>query len=99
MCIRDSIYGREEVGGLLLGCFDRNATTVRPSDLPEPFEFALLNENWDQFMPYMREGIHRIPALQTAPYGQAFMWVGLFAANSNCDSGELTADLDRIDRE
>lgn len=57
------IYGREEVGGLLVGCFDRNAIPVRLSELPEPFEFALLNENWDQFMPYMEQGIHRIPAL------------------------------------
>ncbi|MCP4327177.1 MAG: FAD-binding oxidoreductase [Alphaproteobacteria bacterium] len=60
------IYGREEVGGLLLGCFDRNAIPVRPSDLPEPFFFSLLNENWDQFMPYMEECIHRIPALEQA---------------------------------
>lgn len=60
------IYGREEVGGLLLGCFDRNAIPVSPSELPEPFVFSLLNERWDQFMPYLKEGIHRIPALETA---------------------------------
>lgn len=60
------IYGREEVGGLLLGCFDRNAIPVRPGDLPEPFEFGLLNENWDQFEPYLKEGLHRVPALQHA---------------------------------
>ncbi len=58
------IYGREETGGLLLGCFDRNAIPVGPAELPEPFHFALLNENWDQFMPYMKKGIHRIPALE-----------------------------------
>ncbi len=57
------IYGREEVGGLLVGCFDREAIPVPPEDLPEPFFFALLNENWDQFAPYMDEAIHRIPAL------------------------------------
>ena len=57
------IYGREEVGGLLLGCFDRNAIPVSLSDLPQPFEFALLNENWEQFAPYLDQGIHRIPAL------------------------------------
>ena len=58
------IYGREEVGGLLLGCFDRNAIPVGIEDLPQPFEFSLLNENWDQFMPYMAQGIQRIPALK-----------------------------------
>jgi len=57
------IYGREEVGGLLVGCFDRDALPVRLSDLPTPFEFGLLNENWDQFLPYMEQAIHRIPAL------------------------------------
>ena len=60
------IYGREEVGGLLLGCFDRDALPVRPSELPEPFLFSLLNENWDQFTPYLKEGIHRVPALEHA---------------------------------
>lgn len=59
------IYGREEVGGLLLGCFDRDAIPVDIAKLPQPFEFALLNENWDQFTPYLEEGIHRIPALET----------------------------------
>lgn len=57
------IYGREETGGLLMGCFDRNAIPVRPSELPAPFEFALLPENWDQFEPYMRECLHRAPGL------------------------------------
>lgn len=60
------IYGREEVGGLLLGCFDRDAIPVRLADLPQPFEFGLLNENWDQFGPYLEQGIHRIPALANA---------------------------------
>ena len=57
------IYGREEVGGLLLGCFDRNALPVAIGELPIPFEFGLLNENWDQFGPYLDQGIARIPAL------------------------------------
>ena len=60
------IYGREEVGGLLVGCFDRDAVPVRPDDLPEPFHFALLNENWDQFAPYLEQAVHRIPALEVA---------------------------------
>lgn len=57
------IYGREEVGGMLVGCFDRNAIPVSLSELPQPFEFGLLEENWDQFLPYMEEAIKRLPAL------------------------------------
>ena len=57
------IYGREEVGGLLLGCFDREAKPISPSSLPTDFSFSLLNEDWDQFQPYMERGLHLVPTL------------------------------------
>ncbi|MBT5414887.1 MAG: GcvT family protein [Rhodospirillaceae bacterium] len=60
------IYGREEVGGLLVGCFDRGAKPLPLEDLPEDFAFGLLSEDWDQFGPYMPGAIERIPALETA---------------------------------
>ena len=60
------IYGREEVGGLLLGCFDRQAKPISPSLLPADFSFSLLNEDWGQFQPYMERGLHLIPALADA---------------------------------
>ncbi|MDH3691445.1 MAG: FAD-dependent oxidoreductase [Gammaproteobacteria bacterium] len=60
------VYGREEVGGLLFGCFDRNAKPIAPDTLPKDFSFTLLNEDWEQFGPYMTEGIRRIPALKQA---------------------------------
>jgi glycine/D-amino acid oxidase-like deaminating enzyme len=60
------IYGREEVGGLLLGCFDQQAKPISPSMLPAEFSFSLLNEDWDQFQPYMERGLHLIPALANA---------------------------------
>ena len=65
----DSIYGREEVGGLLFGCFDADALTL---DLdhgapPDDFAFSLLDENWDQFGPYGERAIELFPALRAAP--------------------------------
>lgn len=60
------IYGREEVGGLLVGCFDRGAKALPLEALPEDFSFGLLPEDWDQFGPYMPGAIERIPALETA---------------------------------
>lgn len=66
---RDSdaaIYGREEVGGLLLGCFEKRAKPIDVDALPEDFSFALLPEDWDQFEPYMMAALHRIPELQDA---------------------------------
>lgn len=47
----DLVYGREEVGGLLLGCFDKAALTLEQDSLPEPFTFTLLEPNWDKFAP------------------------------------------------
>ena len=57
------IYGREEVGGLLVGCFDLNAKPVSPETLPDDFSFSLLNEDWEQFGPYMERGMHLVPVL------------------------------------
>jgi glycine/D-amino acid oxidase-like deaminating enzyme len=64
-----SIYGREEVGGLLFGCFDKNALTLdgdngAPQD---DFSFSLLNENWDKFAPYAENAAILFPALVKAP--------------------------------
>jgi glycine/D-amino acid oxidase-like deaminating enzyme/glycine cleavage system aminomethyltransferase T len=60
------IYGREDVGGLLVGAFDIGAKALPVETLPDPFAFSLLSEDWDQFEPYMKTAIHRIPALETA---------------------------------
>ena len=60
------IYGREEVGGLLLGCFETRAKPLPAESLPADFSFGLLPDDWDQFEPYMTSAIHRIPGLETA---------------------------------
>ena len=61
-----AIYAREEVNGLLLGCFERRAKPIALESLPRDFSFGLLPEDWDQFEPYMEAALHRIPALQNA---------------------------------
>ncbi len=63
----DMIYGREEVGGVLLGCFDENADLIETSDLPDPFSFSLLDENWDKFAPYFKGAAELFPAFLDAP--------------------------------
>ncbi|MGH6953467.1 MAG: FAD-dependent oxidoreductase, partial [Alphaproteobacteria bacterium] len=60
------IYGREDVGGLLVGAFDTNAKPLPLSRLADDWAFGLLNEDWDQFEPYMKAAIHRFPVLETA---------------------------------
>ena len=64
---RDSyLYIRDEVGGILAGCFEPNAKALPLEKLPKEFSFDLLNEDWDHFEPMMRNAVHRVPALETA---------------------------------
>ena len=57
-------YFKEEVGGLVVGGFEPDAKPwVAPDALPYPFEFQLLNEDWDHFAILMDSAVHRIPVL------------------------------------
>jgi 4-methylaminobutanoate oxidase (formaldehyde-forming) len=58
-------YFKEEVGGLVVGGFEPEAKPWRsPDDLPYPFEFQLLEEDWDHFSVLMDQALLRIPALE-----------------------------------
>jgi glycine/D-amino acid oxidase-like deaminating enzyme len=61
------IYGREDVGKFLFGCFDENAKTLDPESLPKPFAFTLLQPDWDKTAPYFERVMRIFPALQKAP--------------------------------
>ena len=63
----DLLYGREEVGSLLLGCFDEGAKTIDAAALPEPFTFTLLAPDWEKMAPYVERAIELFPVLGTAP--------------------------------
>ncbi len=57
-------YIREEVGGLLVGGFEPEAKPwVAPDQIPYPFEFQLLDEDWEQFAILMESGLRQIPVL------------------------------------
>jgi glycine cleavage system aminomethyltransferase T/glycine/D-amino acid oxidase-like deaminating enzyme len=57
-------YFKEEVGGLVIGGFEPDARPwVAPDRLPYPFEFQLLDEDWDHFSILMESALDRIPAL------------------------------------
>ena len=58
------IYVKEEVGGLVVGGFEPVAKPwVSPSEIPYPFEFQLLDEDWEHFSILMDNALTRIPAL------------------------------------
>ena len=57
-------YFKEEVGGLVVGGFEPEAKPwVAPDQIPYPFEFKLLDEDWDHFSVLMENALLRIPAL------------------------------------
>ncbi len=58
-------YFKEEVGGLVIGGFEPEAKPwVSPDAIPYPFEFQLLEEDWDHFEILMNNALLRIPALE-----------------------------------
>ncbi|QZY48340.1 MULTISPECIES: GcvT family protein [Mycolicibacterium] len=59
-------YFKEEVGGLVIGGFEPEAKPwVSPDAIPYPFEFQLLDEDWEHFEILMNSALLRIPALET----------------------------------
>ncbi len=57
-------YFKGEVGGLVVGGFEPEAKPWRdPHDLPHPFEFQLLEEDWEHFEVLMDEAVRRVPVL------------------------------------
>jgi len=82
------IYFKEEVGGLLMGGFEPDATPWLQSakhrgGIPENFEFQLLPDNWDAFEILMKNAIERVPALETASIKQFYNGPESFTADNN----------------
>ncbi len=82
------IYYKEEVGGLLMGGFEPVAKPWGMGGIPEPFEFQLLPEDWDQFEPLMRAAIHRTPCLESAEVRQLLNGPESFTPDGNFILGE-----------
>ena len=57
-------YFKEEVGGLVVGGFEPEAKPwVAPDAIPYPFEFRLLEEDWEHFEVLMDNALLRVPVL------------------------------------
>jgi 4-methylaminobutanoate oxidase (formaldehyde-forming) len=66
LSLDDQLYGREEVGGIMVGSLDDGAIALSTGQLPQNFSFSLLSERWPQFEPYLATAMRRFPVLQTA---------------------------------
>ncbi|MGA1318056.1 MAG: FAD-dependent oxidoreductase, partial [Rubrivivax sp.] len=82
------IYYKEEVGGLLMGGFEPVAKPWTVDPIPSTFQFQLLDEDWDQFEPLMRNAIHRTPCLETAKIKMLLNGPESFTPDGNFILGE-----------
>ena len=65
-------YFKEEVGGLVIGGFEPEAKPwVAPDRLPYPFEFQLLDEDWDHFSILMESALPASPPSTTPGSGSS----------------------------
>lgn len=58
------IYIKEDAGKLVIGGFEPNAKIWEPDREGKDRPYLMFPEDWDQFMPFMEAGIHRIPVLE-----------------------------------
>jgi 4-methylaminobutanoate oxidase (formaldehyde-forming) len=82
------IYGKEEVGGLVVGGYEPNPIAWALKGIPEGFHFSLLESDWDHFEPMMGRLLGRIPALETAGIKQLINGPESFTPDGNFILGE-----------
>ena len=87
-------YFKEEVRGLLMGGFEPDAKPwVASDEIPEPFEFQLLPEDWNQFDILMRNAVHRVPVMENTGVKKFYNGPESFTPDHNFIMG-LAPELD-----
>ncbi|HUF55166.1 MAG TPA: FAD-dependent oxidoreductase [Thermohalobaculum sp.] len=82
------IYFKEEVGGLVMGGYERNPLPWAEDGIPEGFHFSLLDSNFDHFEQIVELALPRVPALQTAGIKQLVNGPESFTPDGNFILGE-----------
>lgn len=60
------VYFREEVGGLVMGGYERHPKPWGLDGIPIDFNHKLLSEDWDRFEEIMANAIRRVPFMEHA---------------------------------
>ncbi len=60
------VYFREEVGGLVMGGYERDPAPWALDGVPHDFKYQLLAPDWERFTPLMENAIRRVPAIESA---------------------------------
>ncbi|KMW57614.1 Sarcosine dehydrogenase [Candidatus Rhodobacter oscarellae] len=81
-------YWKEEVGGLVMGGYEPNPIPWAVGGLPDPFDFQLLESNFDHFEQITELALPRVPALQEAGIKQLLNGPESFTPDGNFILGE-----------
>ncbi|MCP5156260.1 MAG: GcvT family protein [Ectothiorhodospiraceae bacterium] len=76
-------YFKEEVGGLVMGGYERNPIAWTDGDVPDDFQFQLFDDDWEHFEQHMTQAIARVPALAGAGVKQMINGPESFTPDGN----------------
>lgn len=81
-------YYKEEVGGLVMGGYEPNGIPWAKNGIPDPFDFQLLESNFDHFEQLVELALPRVPALETTGIKQLINGPESFTPDGNFILGE-----------
>jgi 4-methylaminobutanoate oxidase (formaldehyde-forming) len=82
------IYFRTEVGGLVMGGYERKPAPWALDGIPAGFEAQLLPEEWDRMEELFTNAIRRVPAMETAEVKMFFNGPEAFTPDADFLLGE-----------
>ncbi len=81
-------YYKEEVGGLVMGGYEKNPIMWAEDGIPRGFHFSLLDSNFDHFEPLMEQALGRVPALDSVGIKELVNGPESFTPDGNFILGE-----------
>ena len=81
-------YYKEEVGGLVMGGYEPNPRPWAVHGIPRPFQFQLLEPDFEHFSPTMELAMGRVPALNGAGINELINGPESFTPDGNFILGE-----------
>src|SRR6476659_8534582 len=82
------IYYRTEVGGLIMGGYERDPAPWALDGVPDGFEAELLPEDWERFEEILQNSTMRVPAMETAQVRKLFNGPEAFTPDGEFILGE-----------
>jgi glycine cleavage system T protein len=82
------VYFRTEVGGLVMGGYERDPAPFGLDGIPAGFEAQLLTEDWERFEELMQGAVTRVPAMEQAEVKRFFNGPEAFTPDGEFILGE-----------